>query len=255
MYHIYKITSPSEKIYIGFTSNIAKRTTSYKHLSCKSQTLLYNSLKKYGWEAHKFEIISSFENKNDAELCEIEQIYKYKLLKISLNIAYGGLGGVSRGKDNPLSKKVYQYNEKGKLIKIWDCLSDIERDLNIKVAEISSACRKKTYYCKNYFWCFIEDKDNITFERKIGKNGRAIYKLDQDFNIIDEFPTIKAACATNTDYYGVIDCLYMKYKLYKGFHWIHKDSLNEENMQIIRNLPERQKPKRSKDWKELNKIL
>ena len=56
---IYKITSPSNKIYIGQSVDINKRLNSYKYLDCKSQPKLYNSLKKYGFENHKFEIITS----------------------------------------------------------------------------------------------------------------------------------------------------------------------------------------------------
>lgn len=54
---IYKITSPSGKIYIGQATDIHFRWTFYRNLNCKTQTKLYNSLKKYGWENHVFEII------------------------------------------------------------------------------------------------------------------------------------------------------------------------------------------------------
>ena len=54
---IYKILSPSGKIYIGQTINLAKRTRYYKTLQCKNQHMLYRSLKKYGFDAHKLEII------------------------------------------------------------------------------------------------------------------------------------------------------------------------------------------------------
>ena len=54
---IYKITSPSGRIYIGQAKNLRKRLNSYKGLHCKGQTKLYNSLKKYGWENHQFDII------------------------------------------------------------------------------------------------------------------------------------------------------------------------------------------------------
>lgn len=54
---IYKITSPSNKIYIGQSVDIDKRFKAYKRLSCKSQRKLYNSLLKYGFENHIFEII------------------------------------------------------------------------------------------------------------------------------------------------------------------------------------------------------
>lgn len=54
---IYKITSPSKKIYIGETVNFEKRFKRYNRLECKRQFKLYNSFLKYGVENHIFEII------------------------------------------------------------------------------------------------------------------------------------------------------------------------------------------------------
>ena len=67
---IYKITSPSKKIYIGQSVDIEKRFRSYKNLShCKSQIKLYNSFLKYGVNNHIFEIVEecSIELLNDKE--------------------------------------------------------------------------------------------------------------------------------------------------------------------------------------------
>lgn len=57
MIGIYKITSPSNKVYIGQSVKIEKRLIKYKNLFCKSQPKIYNSIKKYGWDKHKFEVI------------------------------------------------------------------------------------------------------------------------------------------------------------------------------------------------------
>lgn len=54
---VYKITSPSGKIYIGSTINWRERLASYKRLDCKQQLKLFNSLKKYGPDKHLFEVI------------------------------------------------------------------------------------------------------------------------------------------------------------------------------------------------------
>lgn len=62
---IYKITSPSGKVYIGESVNIIKRFKNYKVLRCKAQTKLYNSLLKYTPENHTFEII---------EECEVDDL-------------------------------------------------------------------------------------------------------------------------------------------------------------------------------------
>ena len=63
---IYKIISPSDKVYIGQSTNIKKRWKNYKwmHNSVCGPYLL-RSLKKYGFQNHKFEVI---------EECSIEQL-------------------------------------------------------------------------------------------------------------------------------------------------------------------------------------
>jgi group I intron endonuclease len=67
---IYKITSPSNKIYIGQSINIKRRWKSYNYLHCKNQIKLYNSLKKHGPENHIFELIEecSLEYLNEREI-------------------------------------------------------------------------------------------------------------------------------------------------------------------------------------------
>jgi group I intron endonuclease len=55
--YVYMITNPKDKIYIGSTRSIKVRWDTYKRLKCNSQSKLYNSLLKYGYENHIFEII------------------------------------------------------------------------------------------------------------------------------------------------------------------------------------------------------
>lgn len=55
---IYKITNPNNRIYIGQSSDIIRRKWDYSSLkNCHQQRKIYGSLKKYGWEAHTFEIL------------------------------------------------------------------------------------------------------------------------------------------------------------------------------------------------------
>lgn len=62
---IYKITSPSEKVYIGQSIDIENRFKTYLRYACKSQPKLLASLKSHGSENHKYEILL---------LCEKEQL-------------------------------------------------------------------------------------------------------------------------------------------------------------------------------------
>lgn len=55
--YIYKITNPKGKIYIGSTVNLKDRIYRYKTYRVKAQVKIYNSLIKYTFENHKFEVI------------------------------------------------------------------------------------------------------------------------------------------------------------------------------------------------------
>lgn len=90
---IYKITSPSGKIYIGQAVNIYKRWIPYNSVNCKSQRLLFRSLKKYGVDNHKFEIIEECpeEMLNDREVYYIKYFGAFDTPH-GLNLTPGGDG-------------------------------------------------------------------------------------------------------------------------------------------------------------------
>lgn len=90
---IYKITSPTNKIYIGQSNDVYKRWNSYFKLNCVDQPKLYRSLTKYGIKNHKFEFI---------EECTIEQLDDreiywgtyYNSLNEGLNCRLGNSRGI-----------------------------------------------------------------------------------------------------------------------------------------------------------------
>jgi group I intron endonuclease len=65
MIGIYKITSPSNRIYIGQAVNICIRFSTYRKLKCKMQPRLYSSFKKYGVDNHVFQVI---------DICDTDQL-------------------------------------------------------------------------------------------------------------------------------------------------------------------------------------
>lgn len=71
MIGIYKITSPSKKVYIGQSVNIEKRVKSYKNINCKEQKKIYNSIKKYGFDKHIFEVVC------ECEVNELDVLERY----------------------------------------------------------------------------------------------------------------------------------------------------------------------------------
>jgi group I intron endonuclease len=65
MIGIYKIVSPTGKVYVGQAVEIEKRKKVYEKHSCKGQPRLYASLVKYGFSKHIFEVV---------EECRIEEL-------------------------------------------------------------------------------------------------------------------------------------------------------------------------------------
>ncbi len=87
--YIYKITSPSGKVYIGQTRDISRRKSKYKRLDCKQQPKIFNSIEKYSWELHKFEVVEEVESSflNEREKYWIEY---FDSLENGLNCTGGG---------------------------------------------------------------------------------------------------------------------------------------------------------------------
>jgi group I intron endonuclease len=69
---IYKITSPSGKIYIGQSKDIKRRISEHKRNNHNYQPRLHNSITKYGWNNHKIEIIHLCD---ESELNDLEKSY------------------------------------------------------------------------------------------------------------------------------------------------------------------------------------
>ena len=109
---IYKIISPSNKVYIGQSIDIERRFRHYKRLSCKDQVKIYNSFLKYGVNAHIFEVL---------ELCDTEDLNNreryyqdlYDSVANGLNLLYVKSEHFNGGHSEESKKKISD-SKKGK---------------------------------------------------------------------------------------------------------------------------------------------
>jgi len=132
---IYKITSPSNKIYIGQSQDIKKRWKGYFKLYCKQQTKLYRSFLKHGVENHKFEIL---------HYCNLEDLYYferqfgvvYDTIKNGLNCNLPGAGELKGFVSEETRQKISEGN-KGK-------------KLSEKTKKKMSESQKGNQYCLGY---------------------------------------------------------------------------------------------------------
>lgn len=244
---IYKITSPSGKIYIGQSIDIENRWLIYEKYtnSCKNQVKLYNSLMKYGWNNHDKEIL---EECSCDQLLERETYWKeyYNVLKIpSLCCRTDGRGGrlseetkqkIKQHKlDNPMSQETRDIISKANLSKIYS------KESKEKISKAKKGNKCYTQEWKDKISASLQNMDidkkklradkisNKTkgkskpkgFSQKISK---CIIQYDINGNFIKEWSSIKEA---EMFYYGrqngsIGACCNGKFKHVKNFKWRHK---------------------------------
>ena len=237
---IYKITSPSNKIYIGQSLNILRRFNNYKRIEdCKTQIKLYNSLKKYGTENHIFEIIEEcpLENLNTRE--RYWQDF-YKVLEGGLNCKLtktedkngflnketcNKIGKSKIGNKNNLGRVFTDEHKsnitKGKLGSIYSSSKTGEDHGNYgKVRDL---------HFKNNLSSIkigVKPSEEIKLKRaaaKIGKGVKSILQYNLEGNFIKEWNSmIEASKILNIKSSGISACCKGNIKFSKGFIWRYK---------------------------------
>jgi len=191
---IYKITSPSNRVYIGQSINLERRFKHYMNLKeIKGQKKIYNSIKKYGYENHIFEIQEEC-NIEELDIKEKYWISFYDSSNNGLNISEGGgnFGKLNKGKKRPfkvknkisktkrenprettpemvqmyrdtstLKKAILQYDLDGNFITEYESINEAARQLGIRNDGISACLRKKQKSAYGYRW-FYTLQHNLT---------------------------------------------------------------------------------------------
>lgn len=179
MVGIYKITSPSNKIYIGQSKNLLIRLKYYKTLNCKKQTLIYRSLLKYGVDNHIFEIIKVLpDNILQVDIDKEERYYYDKYVELGFKMLNGIIPGeigkckhlqktkyllskvqIERLINNPRPFKkrkrynvpVFQYDSYG-LVKEWLSSKVASEQTGIRQNSISKAAKGEIKHAGGFKW-------------------------------------------------------------------------------------------------------
>lgn len=232
---IYKITSPSGRIYIGQSIDIKRRFRYYNNLKCKEQPKLYNSFLKYGVEAHKFEIIELCMQKY---LNNMERYYqeKYDTVNNGLNLLYVKSDHFN-GNHSEESKKKISQTLKGRPIhentKAALLLSNKTRILSAESIERfrkASTGKKFTQESKDKMSKARLGKKHSqeTVQKKIDSspNKKAVLQYDLNGNIIAEYESVRAAnraLGKVQSSASIYQMLTKKQDTAYGYKWRYKD--------------------------------
>lgn len=216
---IYKITSPSGKVYIGQSTNIKYRWEMYYRLACKQQPKLYNSLLKYTPDKHQFDIIRE---------CTLNQLNEYEikykqqeLNRINKDWKQVLFHNVYDNKPGLGNKKItYQFDLQGTFIKEWESAKEAGSILNIQKHDITTCCRGKIKSAGGFRWSYNRD----TGFNLILRTGKAILQCDKQGNIIQEWSSLKEAGEILGISKNIISLVLIgKNKTAGGFVWQYKN--------------------------------
>lgn len=190
---VYRITSPSNHVYIGQTVNFNSRMSCYKRCACKKQIKLYNSLVKYGFDDHNVELLYNNLPKHKANKIEKLFISLYKKKNRSLNIQDGGCSN-KYGGDHNNSKAIIQLSVYGDKVKLWNSAFDIDNDLKFNRSAIQNACnlRYKNNYSHGFLWMYLNDYNN-NISPAYGCKYKKVVQFDLDGSYIKTWDTITEA--------------------------------------------------------------
>jgi len=122
---IYKITSPTSRVYIGKSVNVYTRFSRYKRLDCITQRKLYRSFIKHGVNNHTFEIIEECKRE---ELIQKERHwqYYYNVLENGLNCLLSSTDTI-KGEVSIQTRLLLSEKMKGKLIGVSRSIESREK--------------------------------------------------------------------------------------------------------------------------------
>lgn len=230
---IYKLTSPSNKVYIGQTIDVRRRKESFYNPNCYySGHRLDNAIKKYGAESFNYEILIQIieddktKLRNKLDELEIFYIKKYDSYKNGYNMTEGGSG----------SKGCFQTEESRRKISIkakgrpspfkGRKISEYQR-------QILSLCAKERIGDKNPFF---GKEHSIEAKNKIGEaNSKPVIQINKDTDeVMAEFSSAKSAEESlgkpraNSEIIkvcrGYISPSGKKYITALGYKWKYKES-------------------------------
>lgn len=197
---VYKITSPTGRLYIGSTNNVTRRKTLYKSTLAITQTKLHLSLKKYGWENHIFEVIweGPLENMLEQETLLGRHFDVLSSRNLNCKLPKLGEGIKVVGEETRKKMSVWQVGRK-----------------------MSEEAKQKMSIAKKGIPCSTKQRETLLkFVKKI-----PVIQMDTKGNFIKEWESAKDA-ASGLLFYGpqhISNCCSGTRKSAYGFKWKFKN--------------------------------
>jgi len=234
---IYKLTFPNKKVYIGQTvQKFCNRMSQHKrnaYKACKdSNLLLYNAIRKYGWENIKKEIILQTMDLKNLTALEIEYQQKYKSCSRvrGYNIYVGRKIPEYVNNNSKLCRAIVCYDINYNIIKTYNSAIEAENIDGFSSNAIRNCLRGKNLTHKNFIWRYQNNSEGLYYRQKVSEEEKQIRAAkarekpvtchNLTGELVEKYSSVKlASIINNYDNSNIAKCARGKKKTYKGFIW------------------------------------
>ena len=225
---LYRHTSPSDKVYIGITSQNNVKIRWCRGSSYKGCPYFFHAILKYGWDNIKHEVLFANLEEDRAKRLEIELIRHYKSLGVSYNITNGGDGYLGYTPSNetrakmraakigkPLSESHRRKLSEAQMGRVGTMLG--KKHSEETKLKMSMAHKGKKHNMK------LPYEERLSIYRKAQK-CKTVLQCNKEGMILNIFSSInEAAKYINTSPSHISECCRGKLKTLKGYIWRFKD--------------------------------
>lgn len=232
MIGIYKITSPTGRVYIGQSIDLEARQKIYARRGCKNQVRLYASLLKYGFSKHIFEVV---------EECKVEELNVRERYWQDLYDVLSENGLNCKLQSTQEVKAVHSQNTVDKIRAAKKALYSTSKGVEVKsqIAETlkmynmteegkinrnkSAASRDEAARIKNTD--FTAKVKNTDYKLIAKKNKKTINQHSRDGRFIREWTSGREASeGLGIDKGNISSCLKGKLRTAGGFIWKYSEN-------------------------------
>lgn len=124
-------------------------------------------------------------------------------------------------------QKVVQYDLQKKIIKIWDCMGDVERELGISKGNVSACCKRKNKTAGGFIWRYYEE--DFTDELHVWNKNIQVAQYSLSGELIGIFSSLKEASSKiGVNSKTISLCCKGNRKTAGGYIWKYYEYITEE---------------------------
>lgn len=159
--------------------------------------MVYNAIKKYGWENIEHKILKTGLTLEEANYWERYYIQFFKTL--DFNYGYNQNSGGDSGKGDISKQQVSQYDIVGDFIKTYSSMTEacLENKLNreLGISGITHCCKGQSNTCYGYRWAYGDSTQPLSPLKGTRGNGTgiAVDQYDLNGNFICSYSKMKDA--------------------------------------------------------------